>query len=39
MQRFKAEMDQNLKNNTSFEYSQFQNTFIRVSHKHVPLTH
>ena len=36
-ENFKAELYQNLKNNTSFEYSYFKNTFIRVIHKHAPL--
>ena len=37
MKNFKAELDKDLENNTSFEYSQFQNTFIRVIHKIAPL--
>ena len=36
MENFKAELNQNLQRNTSFEYSQLQNTFIRVLHKHAP---
>ena len=37
MKIFKAELDQNLKNNSGFEYSQFQNNFISVFYEHTPL--
>ena len=34
---FKADLDQNLKCTTSFKYSDFQSTFTRVLHNHVPI--
>ena len=35
LEMFKADLDQNLKCTTSFEYSDFQSIFIRVLHNHV----
>ena len=37
MEMFKADLDQNLKFTTSFEYSDFQSTFTRVLHNHAPI--
>ena len=37
IEMFKADLDQNLKCVTSFEYSDFQNTFTRVLHNHAPI--
>ena len=37
MEMFKAGLDQNLKCTTSFEYSDFQSTFIRVLHNHATI--
>ena len=37
MEMFKADLDQNLKCTTSFEYSNFQNTLTRVLHNHAPI--
>ena len=34
---FKADLDQNLKCTTSFEYSDFQSTFTWVLHNHAPI--
>ena len=37
MERFKADLDQNLKCTTSFEYSDFQSAFTWVLHYHAPI--
>ena len=37
MERFKADLDQNLKCTNSFEYSNFQNIFSRVLHNHASI--
>ena len=37
MEMFKADLDQNLKCRTSFEYSDFQRTFSEVLHNHAPI--
>ena len=37
IEMFKADLDQNLKCTTSFKYSDFQSTFTRVLHNHVPI--
>ena len=37
MKMFKADLDQNLKCTTNFEYSDFESTFTRVLHNHAPI--
>ena len=37
MEMLKADLDQNLKCTTSFEYSDFQSSFTRVLHNHAPI--
>ena len=37
MEMFRADLDQNLKFTTSFEYSDFQSTFTRVLHNNAPI--
>ena len=37
LEMLKADLDQNLKCTTSFEYSDFQSSFTRVLHNHAPI--
>ena len=35
---FKEDLDKNLRSNNTVDFSDFQNTFITVLHKHAPIT-
>ena len=37
MDHFKEDLDNNLKNNSISEYSNFQNIFLEILHKHAPI--
>ena len=37
VKRFKEDLDKNLKSNKTVNFSDFQNTFITVLHKHAPI--